>query len=162
MTTEPDDDAADAAASDAAASDAAAAVESPPAGLSADLAALADEQYVLLTTTRRSGVAVPTPVWVALNDGALVVTTGADAGKVKRVRHTPRVTLQACDRVGTPLDGAPVVEARASVHDDDESRAHLDAALNAKYGARYAAIRAMGRLRGRRASSSVVLRLVAN
>ena len=90
------------------------------------------------------------------------MTTGADAGKVKRVRHTPRVTLQACDRVGTPLDGAPVIEARASVHDDDESRAHLDAALNAKYGARYAAIRAMGRLRGRRASSSVVLRLVAN
>lgn len=123
--------------------------------------ALADEQYVLLTTTRRSGVAVPTPVWVARHDDALLVTTGAEAGKVKRVRHTPRVTLQACDRVGRPLDGAPVIEALASVHDDDESRAHLDAALSSKYGVQYAAIRAMGRLRGRAASSSVVLRLVA-
>jgi PPOX class probable F420-dependent enzyme len=123
--------------------------------------ALADEQYVLLTTTRRSGVAVATPVWVARHDEALLVTTGADAGKVKRIRHTPRVTLQACDRVGRPLDGAPVVEALASVHDDEATRAQLDAALSEKYGVQYAAIRAMGRLRGRAASSSVALRLVA-
>ncbi|MFN4000963.1 PPOX class F420-dependent oxidoreductase [Microcella sp.] len=123
--------------------------------------ALADEQYVLLTTTRRSGVAVATPVWVARHDEALLVTTGADAGKVKRIRHTPRVTLQACDRVGRPLDGAPVVEAVASVHDDVATRAQLDAALSEKYGVQYAAIRAMGRLRGRAASSSVALRLVA-
>lgn len=123
--------------------------------------ALADEQYVLLTTTRRSGVLVPTPVWVARHEDALLVTTGAEAGKVKRVRHTPRVTLQACDRVGTPLAGAPVVEAHASVHDDDETRAHLEAALSEKYGVQYAAIRAMGKLRGRRADSSVALRLVA-
>ncbi|WP_439564836.1 PPOX class F420-dependent oxidoreductase [Microcella sp.] len=123
--------------------------------------ALADEQYVLLTTTRRSGVAVPTPVWVARHDDALLVTTGAEAGKVKRVRHTPQVTLQACNRVGTPLPGTSVVEALASVHDDDETRAHLDAALREKYGVQYAAIRAMSALRGRRAPGSVVLRLVA-
>ncbi len=123
--------------------------------------ALATEQYVLLTTTRRSGVPVATPVWVARHDDALLVTTGAEAGKVKRVRHTPQVTLQACDRVGTPLAGAPVVDAIASVHEDDASRTHLDAALSAKYGLQYAAIRAMGRLRGRRAPSSVVVRLVA-
>ncbi len=41
------------------------------------LLALADEQYVLLTTTRRSGDRVPTPVWVARDGDALVVTTGA-------------------------------------------------------------------------------------
>lgn len=126
-----------------------------------DFAALADQPYVLLTTTRRSGVPVPTPVWVARDGEALLVTTGAGAGKVKRVRHTPLVTLQACDRVGNPLDGAPVIEALASVHDDPETRAHLDAALSEKYGAQYAAIRAMGKLRGRAASGSVALRLVA-
>ncbi len=123
--------------------------------------ALADEQYVLLTTTRRSGDTVATPVWVARHDDALLVTTGAESGKVKRMRHTPRVTLQACDRVGRPLDGAPVVEAVASVHGDEATRAHLDAALSAKYGVQYAAIRAMGRLRGRSASSSVAVRLIA-
>lgn len=125
------------------------------------LLTLATEQYVLLTTTKRSGERVPTPVWVAHDGEALLVTTGAEAGKVKRIRHTPRVTLQACDRVGRPRDGAPVVEARASVHDDEASRAALDAALSAKYGVQYAAIRAMTRLRGRTAPASVVLRLAA-
>lgn len=125
------------------------------------LLALADEQYVLLTTTRRSGDRVPTPVWVARDGDGLVVTTGAEAGKVKRIRHTPRVTLQACDRVGRPRDGAPVIVAHATVHDDEASRAALDAALSEKYGVQYAAIRAMGRLRGRRSPGSVVLRLVA-
>ncbi len=124
------------------------------------LLALADEQYVLLTTARRSGDGVPTPVWVARDGDGLVVTTGAEAGKVKRIRHTPRVTLQACDRVGRPLDGAPVIVAHATVHDDEASRAALDAALSEKYGVQYAAIRAMGRLRGRRSPGSVVLRLV--
>lgn len=129
--------------------------------MSDDFTALADQQYVLLTTTRRTGVPVGTPVWVARHGDALVVTTGAEAGKVKRVWHTPHVTLQACDRVGKPLDGAPVVEAVASVHDDAESRKHLDAALSEKYGVQYAAIRAMSRLRGKNAAASVMLRLVA-
>lgn len=124
------------------------------------LAAFAGEQYVLLTTTRRSGVAVATPVWVAPHGESLVVTTGAEAGKIKRIRHTPRVTLQACDRVGKPLEGAAVVEAYATVHDDEESLAQLDAALSAKYGVQYAAIKAMSKLRGRRAPGSVMVRLV--
>jgi len=126
-----------------------------------DLLALAGETYVLLTTTRRNGVEVGTPVWVARHDDALLVTTGAEAGKVKRVRHTPRVTLQACDMRGRPTEGSPIIEAIASVHDDEQSTAHIEAALSAKYGAQYAAIRAMSKLRGRRAPASVVVRLVA-
>lgn len=122
--------------------------------------ALADEQYVLLTTVRRSGAPVATPVWVVRHGDALLVTTGADSGKVKRIRHTAGVTLQACDRVGRPLDGAPVVAATASVHDDADSRADIDAALHTKYGVQYAAIRAMGRVRGRTSPGSVVVRLV--
>ncbi len=128
---------------------------------STSLLALADEQYVLLSTTRRSGVDVPTAVWVARDGEALVATTGAQSGKVKRIRHTPRVTLQACDRAGNPHEGSPVIDATATVHDDEASRERLDAALNDKYGVQYAAIRAMGKLRGRRANESVVVRLSA-
>ena len=128
---------------------------------STTLLSLADEQYVLLTTTRRTGAAVPTPVWIARDGESLVVTTGAESGKVKRMRHTPAVTLQACDRMGTPHHDAPVVHAHATVHDDDASRERLDAALSEKYGVQYAAIRAMGKLRGRRASESIVVRLTA-
>lgn len=124
------------------------------------LLALGDETYVLLTTTRRSGVAVPTAVWVGRDGDALVVTTAADAGKTKRIRHTPRVTLQACDRAGNPTAGAPIVEGRAVVDDSDAARDRLDALFRRKYGATYAAIRAMARLRGRSRSASVVLRIM--
>lgn len=126
------------------------------------LLALADEQYMLLTTTRRSGAAVPTPVWVGREGDALIVTTGADSGKIKRIRHTPRVTLQACDRVGRPHGGAPVVTAEASVLDDDEARSRLDEIFLDKYGAQYRAIRAMSRVRGRSRSASVVVRITAS
>jgi uncharacterized protein len=124
------------------------------------LLALGDEQYVLLTTTRRSGVDVPTPVWVARDDDALIVTTGADSGKVKRIRHTPRVTLQACDRAGRPHEDAPIMTARASVLDDDAARERLDEVYVAKYGAQYRALRALGRARGRSRSASVVVRIM--
>ena len=127
---------------------------------SAPLTALAAEQYVLLTTMRRTGTAVATPVWVAPLDGALVVTTRAGAGKVKRIRHTPRVTLQACDRVGNPHEGAVIVEAHATVHDDKKSVADLDRAVSAKYGEQYAAIKAMGARRGPHDPGSVMVRLV--
>ncbi|MER3390351.1 MAG: PPOX class F420-dependent oxidoreductase [Microcella sp.] len=123
------------------------------------LLALGDEQYALLTTTRRSGIDVRTPVWVARDGDALLVTTVADAGKVKRIRHTPAVTLQACDRVGHPRDGAPIVAAQASVDDSAEASARLDELFLDKYGAQFRAIRALGRVRGRSRSASVVVRI---
>ena len=124
------------------------------------LLALGDEQYVLLTTTRRSGVDVPTPVWVARDGDALIVTTGADSGKVKRIRHTPRVTLQACDRAGHPHEGAPILTAQATIVDEDAARERLDEVFLEKYGAQYRAIRALGRVRGRSRSASVVVRIM--
>ncbi len=49
-----------------------------------DLAELARSMFVLLTTYRRDGEAVPTPVWIADDGERLLVTTGAASGKVKR------------------------------------------------------------------------------
>ncbi len=125
----------------------------------APLLSLADEQYVLLTTTRRSGIDVATPVWVGRDGEALIVVTAATAGKTKRIRHTPRVTLQACDRVGAPTPGAPVVEGHAVVDESAEARERLDGAFREKYGVAYSAIRALQKVRGRSAGSSVVLRI---
>ena len=60
---------------------------------------LAGEQFVSLTTFRRDGTPVPTPVWIAQDgDAPLVVTTPAGTGKVKRLRHDPRVELRTCNR----------------------------------------------------------------
>ena len=64
------------------------------------LLALAEQRFVLLTTYRRSGEAVSTPVWVAREGDALVVLTPARSGKAKRLRRDPRVQVQPCGRFG--------------------------------------------------------------
>ncbi len=107
----------------------------------AALAQLARSTYVLLTTFRRTGEAVGTPVWIVGDNDRLLVTTGAAAGKVKRLAHTPRVTLQPCDMRGRVKEDAPVVEATAVVDDSPETREALDAALLKKYGLQYRLIR---------------------
>lgn len=50
-------------------------------------------QFIVLTTYRRNGDAVPTTVWFARVDDAIVVPTGATTGKVKRLRNDPQVTM---------------------------------------------------------------------
>lgn len=117
---------------------------------------LADEPYILLTTTRRTGALVPTAVWVVRDGDALLVTTGAGSGKVKRIRHTPSVTVQACDRAGTPRDGAAVMRAVASIDESTETRERLEQLLHDKYGAQYLAIKAARVVSGRYAGSVAV------
>jgi len=58
-----------------------------------DLEQLSTEEFLLLTTFRRSGEAVGTPVWVVRDGSHLLVTTGQQTGKVKRIRHTPGSAL---------------------------------------------------------------------
>ena len=55
------------------------------------LLSLADARFGSLTTFRRSGERVSTPVWVGRDGGALVVLTLAASGKVRRLRRDPRV-----------------------------------------------------------------------
>jgi PPOX class probable F420-dependent enzyme len=86
---------------------------------------LADARFVSLTTFRRSGEAVSTPVWVGRDGGAIVVLTPADSGKVKRLRDDPRVELRPCGRFGAVADGVEPVAGTAELreHPDDIERA---------------------------------------
>ncbi len=95
--------------------------------------AISDEKYVLLTTFRKSGEAVATPVWIApLPDGGAGFTTESKAGKVKRIRATPRVTLQPCSVSGKVTPDSAVVEATASVRDGADARP-IHKAIRRKY-----------------------------
>jgi PPOX class probable F420-dependent enzyme len=90
--------------------------------------AITDETYVLLTTFRKSGEGVGTPVWiVSLPDGAAGFTTEVESGKVKRIRNNPAVTLQACDMRGRIREGAEVVHAIAEVLVGADARPVRDA-----------------------------------
>ncbi len=96
--------------------------------------ALSDEKYILLTTFKRDGTAVPTPVWaVALDGGAIGFWTSSGSGKAKRLAHTKRVTVQACDARGRVKAGSQPVSATARVVTGDEFRA-IQEKVRAKYG----------------------------
>jgi uncharacterized protein len=82
------------------------------------LLALAESRFVSLTTFRRSGAAVSTPVWVGRDGGSLVVLTPVGSGKVKRLRHDPRVEIRPCGRFGKVPDGAEPVAGTAELRED--------------------------------------------
>jgi uncharacterized protein len=124
-------------------------------------AALFDEKYVLLTTFRKTGVGVPTAVWAAGEGDALFVTTVATAGKVKRIRNNPEVTLQPCTMSGRIKGDATPVAARAEILDDTEGLAEGSAALEAKYGWQFRMAFRAERRRGAGASSRVILKISA-
>lgn len=98
--------------------------------MSGSFETLREEEFVLLTTFRRNGIGVPTAMWFALDGDDLIVSTPAGAGKLKRLRHTPRVSLQACTRRGDPKPGAAVLGGEAH----RTERHAVEAALAAKYG----------------------------
>jgi PPOX class probable F420-dependent enzyme len=120
---------------------------------------LGDEQYVLLTTYRRSGIGVPTPVWAARDGDALVVTTSNRTGKVKRLRRSSQVTVQACGVTGSPRRGSVPVPGRAEILVGRAAKAAA-APLRAKYGVQYRLGRAVERLFGER-GHVVILRTTA-
>lgn len=98
---------------------------------------LAEAAYVQLTTFRRSGEPVPTPVWVApAVDGSdhLVVVTVDDTGKTKRLAHTPRVELRRCDLRGRVEPDAPTYAGAGRVVRGDDDVAAVRSAVVAKYG----------------------------
>ena len=104
----------------------------PKHGTTSDtFTALASEPFLSITTYRRDGTAIPTPVWAAPVDGRLLVWTGAESGKVKRLRHTPVATVAPCERGGSMV-GEPV-PAHVRIMRKDETPT-LNAALTAKYG----------------------------
>jgi PPOX class probable F420-dependent enzyme len=51
------------------------------------------QKYVRLTTFRKSGEAVHTPVWFGEDGDQLYVMTRSDSGKYKRIRNNPQVRV---------------------------------------------------------------------
>jgi uncharacterized protein len=86
---------------------------------------IAKSQYVLLTTFTKGGRPKPTPVWAAPDGDRLLVISEEKSWKVKRIRHTPRVTLAVCDIRGRPKSEA--VEATATILDKSQNAAVYDA-----------------------------------
>jgi PPOX class probable F420-dependent enzyme len=95
---------------------------------------LGSQKFVSLTTFKRNGDAVASPMWLVGDAGQLWVWTPADAWKVKRIRRDPRVTLTPCGRTGKLQAGQPVVDGTAEVITDPQDVARVESLIKSKYG----------------------------
>jgi hypothetical protein len=93
---------------------------------------LQSQQFMNLITYRKSGVEVRTPVWFVQDGAHLYVMTGKDAGKIKRIRNNPSITVEPSDRTGKTLGDA--VAARAQLISDPAIEARAITLINQKYG----------------------------
>lgn len=93
---------------------------------------LAGEKYLLLTTFRKDGRGVATPVWAVRDGDTLAVWTVANSGKVKRIRRTGKVTVAPCDFRGNPRGEA--VAGHAALTGSVATDQHIRGIMARKYG----------------------------
>jgi hypothetical protein len=114
--------------------------------MATDIDRLGAEKYVLLTTFRKDGRAVPTPVWAVRDGSELIVYSAPDAGKVKRIRRDGAVRIGPCTVRGTPTgDDVP---AHARLLDEPAVR-HAQRLMGRKYGLLFWLTSMGGRVRRR-------------
>jgi PPOX class probable F420-dependent enzyme len=78
-----------------------------------------DQKTVLLTTYKRDGTGVPTPVHIAVDSDRAFVRTWDTTWKLKRIRNNPEVQVAPCTAGGRPT--GPAIRARARVLGGGES-----------------------------------------
>jgi len=108
---------------------------------------LGEARYVSLTTFRKDGAPVATPVWIVEEDGLLFVWTGSRTGKARRIRNKPHVTIAACDYRGR-TDGSAAQSAVARIVPRDDLPG-IWALMRSKYGWQLRGSLLSGRLNAR-------------
>ena len=78
-----------------------------------------DQKTVLLTTYRRDGTPVDTPVHIAVDGDRAFVRTFDTAWKLKRIGNNPEVGVAPSSVRGTPT--GPAIRARARILSGEES-----------------------------------------
>lgn len=90
----------------------------------AQLANLSDAGTALLTTFRRSGQAVATPVSITVDGDHAYFTTATDSGKARRIAANNVVTVAPCTVNGT-VTGPTVTASARPLDPDDRARRRL-------------------------------------
>jgi PPOX class probable F420-dependent enzyme len=91
---------------------------------------IAGQKYISLTTFRKTGVGVPTPVWFGEDNGKLYAMTRGTMGKAKRIRSNPQVRV-APSMIRGKVTG-PEFSATARVLPPEEHK-HARETINRKY-----------------------------
>ena len=72
-------------------------------------------KYVSFVSFRKSGQPIATPVWIAPFEDGYGFTIESTSGKAKRLAHTSRATIQACNVKGVITPGATIYNCEASL-----------------------------------------------
>jgi PPOX class probable F420-dependent enzyme len=91
-------------------------------------------RYISLTTFKRDGSPVSSPVWITGADGTYVFTTGATAWKTKRLSRNPSVEARVCTMRGQVKPSATRYVGTGSVAGSPDAVAAAEGALAVKYG----------------------------
>jgi PPOX class probable F420-dependent enzyme len=110
---------------------------------------LDDAKYISLTTYKRDGAPVATPVWIARAEEGYVFTTGPATWKARRLRRDPRVQVQVCDIRGRVKRGAAIYAGTGAVKEDAATVGAAEAAIHDKYGWQFRATQVVDAIRRR-------------
>ena len=87
-------------------------------------------KYISLTTFRKTGAGVATPVWFGEENGKLYVMTRSDMGKTKRIRNNLQVLVAPCTIRGM-VTGAEVAATARILPPEEHAPARRT--INRKY-----------------------------
>ena len=93
-------------------------------------ASIHGQKYISLTTFRKTGVGVATPVWFGEADSKIYVMTRSDMGKTKRIRNHPQVRVAPCTMRGK-VTGAEFAATARILPPEEHARARQT--INQKY-----------------------------
>ncbi len=123
------------------------------------VSALGAEKFVSLTTFKKDGAAVATPMWIGRDGEHVFFWTPVDSWKAKRAKNNPRVTLVPCSRGGKVLEGATPVDGVAEVITEPATVQRLAGVIRSKYGLEFFIVTFIERILARGRKPRLILRV---
>ena len=123
------------------------------------LTALGAEKFVSLTTFKKDGAAVATPMWIGRDGDHVFFWTPADSWKAKRAKNNPDVIMAPCGRRGNVRAGAVQVHGEAEVVADPATVERLAGVIRRKYGVEFHIVTFIERLLARGQKPRLILRV---
>jgi PPOX class probable F420-dependent enzyme len=123
------------------------------------VSALGAEKFVSLTTFKKDGGAVATPMWIGRDGDHVFFWTPVDSWKAKRAKNNPRVTLVPCSRGGKAREGATRVDGVAEVIAEPATVQRLAGVIRGKYGLEFFIVTFIERILARGKKPRLILRV---